>query len=175
MDQTQAMDSPVVFRPVEAEKRSEKIIPPSAERVARHTAPHVQKSIRMSTVDNIYRAISSPEKIDFRLRELDREWDVERVLELNAATLAFTGVVLGRLVDRRWLYLSMAVTAFLAQHALQGWCPPLPVLRRLGVRTRREIEQERHALKTIRGDSRELPESIDPQGRAEELLAIQER
>jgi hypothetical protein len=35
---------------------------------------------------------------------------------------------------------------FLLQHGLQGWCPPLPVLRRLGVRTQREIDAEKYAL-----------------------------
>jgi hypothetical protein len=41
---------------------------------------------------------------------------------------------------------------FLFQHAIQGWCPPVPVLRRLGFRTANEIEQERTALKALRGD-----------------------
>ncbi len=36
--------------------------------------------------------------------------------------------------------------------ALQGWCPPLPLLRRLGLRTAEEISQERNALKALRGD-----------------------
>jgi hypothetical protein len=44
------------------------------------------------------------------------------------------------------------VQGFFMQHALQGWCPPLPVFRRLGFRTQYEIEQERYALKAIRGD-----------------------
>jgi hypothetical protein len=44
------------------------------------------------------------------------------------------------------------VLTFLFQHAVQGWCPPLPVLRRLGVRTRKEIDRERYALKALRGD-----------------------
>ena len=44
------------------------------------------------------------------------------------------------------------MSLFLLQHALQGWCPPLPLLRRLGVRTQAEIERERYALKAIRGD-----------------------
>jgi hypothetical protein len=47
--------------------------------------------------------------------------------------------------------------AFLVQHAVQGWCPPLVVLRRRGVRTRREIEEERYALKALRGDFSGLP------------------
>ena len=59
---------------------------------------------------------------------------------------------LGVFRDRRWFLLPGAVAGFLLQHAVQGWCPPLPVLRRLGVRTADEINQERFALKALRGD-----------------------
>ena len=55
-------------------------------------------------------------------------------------------------VDRRWLALPAIVTGFLFQHAMQGWCPPLPILRRLGFRTAEEINQERYALKALKGD-----------------------
>lgn len=92
------------------------------------------------------------ERIPSRLRELDAEWDIERTLEANASTLAFAGIVFGVTVDRRWLALPGIVTAFLFQHAVLGWCPPLPLLRRMGVRTAREIETERTALKALRGD-----------------------
>ena len=44
------------------------------------------------------------------------------------------------------------VGGFLLQHAVQGWCPPVPVFRRLGVRTQTEIDEERYALKALRGD-----------------------
>jgi hypothetical protein len=54
--------------------------------------------------------------------------------------------------NNRWLVLPMAVTGFLLQHAIQGWCPPVPVLRRLGFGTFYEIEEERQALKALRGD-----------------------
>ena len=175
MNETQTMDSPAFMKSGRPRTKSEEIIPPSSVRVTKHTPDHVQERIRLCTVENIARVISSPERINTRLRDLDREWDIERVLELNASLLAFSGVVLGKFVNRKWLYLSMGVTGFLAQHALQGWCPPLPILRRLGVRTCREIEQERNALKMIRGDSNYMPESVDPRRQAEELLSIQER
>jgi len=42
--------------------------------------------------------------------------------------------------------------SFCLQHALQGWCPPLTLFRRLGIRTQREIDDERTALKALRGD-----------------------
>jgi hypothetical protein len=59
-------------------------------------------------------------------------------LEANASALAFTGVVLGATLDRRWIALPAIVTAFLFQHAVQGWWPSLPILRRMGFRTARD-------------------------------------
>jgi hypothetical protein len=90
--------------------------------------------------------------ITARIRELRREWDIERTLEANAAAVALLGVALGAAVHRRWFALPGVVAAFLLQHAVQGWCPPLPVFRRLGVRTAAEIHEEIIALKILRGD-----------------------
>ncbi|MGZ8213966.1 MAG: hypothetical protein ACXWTP_05665 [Methylosarcina sp.] len=94
----------------------------------------------------------TPRDITFRINELDREWDIERVLETNASALAFTGLLLGVTQNKRWLWLPSIVLPFLFQHAIQGWCPPVPILRRLGVRTRQEIDREKYALKVLRGD-----------------------
>lgn len=63
--------------------------------------------------------------------------------------------------DKRWLAVPAIVTAFLFQHAIQGWCPPLPILRRLGFRTAREIDAERTALKALRGDFNLVSKSKD--------------
>ena len=90
--------------------------------------------------------------IDGRIHELDREWDIERTLEMNAGAFAFTGIVLGAVVNRKWLILPAVIGAFLIQHAVQGWCPPIEFLRRMGVRTRHEIDREKYALKALRGD-----------------------
>ncbi len=54
-----------------------------------------------------------------------------------------------------------AVAGFLFQHAVQGWCPPVPLFRRLGFRTAREIDHERYALKALRGDFRRLEHGSD--------------
>ena len=43
-------------------------------------------------------------------------------------------LALGASHNRRWLVLPALVTAFLFQHAVQGWCSPVPILRRLGFR-----------------------------------------
>ena len=65
------------------------------------------------------------------------------------------------------------MTGFLLQHALQGWCPPVPVFRRLGVRTTAEIDRERYALKALRGDFGRydaISASADPRRQAEAAL-----
>jgi hypothetical protein len=130
----------------------------SRTRVADHTSDEVNKDIRRQTELNIaYLAGAGREAVDKRLEELENEWDIERMLEANAATLALLGVGLGATVSPKWLLLPGIVTAFLLQHALQGWCPPVPVFRRLGFRTPAEIEFERTALKTIRGDFAAIP------------------
>lgn len=129
----------------------------SATRVPEHTEEQYNRRIRRSTEANIAYYALHPEGIDERLEELDREWDIERVLEANASTLALTGTVFGLIGSRWWLLLPTAVTGFLLQHAVQGWCPPVPMLRRMDVRTAREIEAERYALKALRGDFREVP------------------
>ncbi len=91
-----------------------------------------------------------------RIRELEREWDMEHLLEANASALSLTGVLLGMTGSRKWLLLPGVVLSFLIQHAVSGWCPPVPIFRRLGVRTRREIDQEKFALKILRGDFDDL-------------------
>jgi hypothetical protein len=124
----------------------------TGDRVAEQTHPTVNRSIDERTTESVRYYLRHPEEIDERLVELEQEWDIERTLEANASTLAFAGVVLGVTVDRRFLAVPAIVTAFLFQHATQGWCPPLPVLRRLGFRSEREIAQEYYALKAVRGD-----------------------
>ena len=37
----------------------------------------------------------------------------------------------------------------LLQHALQGWCSPVELFRRTGVRTNSEINYEKEALKNL--------------------------
>jgi hypothetical protein len=94
--------------------------------------------------------------ISKRIEELDQEWDIERFLETNAAGIALAGVVLG-LVRKKWLLVSATMLGFMLQYAIKGWCPPIKLLRKFSVRTRREIDRERYALKILRGDFQSLP------------------
>ena len=129
------------------------MIPSTIDRVPHNTAAHINERIRLETRDRVARcAAGGPRAIENRLAELEREWDVERTLEANAASASLAGLILGATSDQRWFVLPAVVAGFLLQHAVQGWCPPLPILRRLGIRTSYEIDYERYALKALRGD-----------------------
>jgi len=133
-------------------------LPPTARRVELHTDTALNRSIQERSDAEVVRLEgASADQITRRLRQLDEEWDIERWLQTNAPILVLLGVTLGATVHRRFLLLPAAVFSFFAQHALQGWCPPIPVFRRLGVRTQREIERERYALKALRGDFDAVP------------------
>src|SRR3954462_11882165 len=112
----------------------------SANRVRANTAPEVNARIDLETEGHVrHYADASETELSRRIAMLEREWDMERVLEMNAAALAFAGLTLGLLHSKKWLIVPGFVLPFLFQHAVQGWCPPVPMFRRLGVRTRKEI------------------------------------
>lgn len=131
--------------------------PNEADRVRANTAIEINEKIDRQIMESVrFYSGKSEDKITQRIHDLEREWDMERLLETNASALAFTGLVLGVIRDKKWLFLPGIVLPFLLQHAVQGWCPPVPLFRRLGVRTREEIEREKFALKALRGDFEEI-------------------
>ena len=137
------------------------MIPSTTGRVPAHTADEVNRRIEQATRRRLaFYEQADRTAINRRLAALDEEWDIERVLEANAASAGLVGVLLGTTVDRRWFYLPGIVGGFLLQHAIQGWCPPLPIFRRLGFRTQREIHEERAALLAMRDqDHKERPDA----------------
>ena len=151
------------------------MLPATTRRVTEHTDAYVNETIRLRTELKIVEALAAgPYGIEKRLAELDREWDIERALEANAASISLAGFALGAFVNRAFFALPAVVAGFLLQHALQGWCPPVPVMRRLGMRTQTEIEEERYALKLLRGDFKEVasPDKNIAPGQAEVLQAV---
>jgi len=128
------------------------VLPTTTRRVEVNSDPVINQRIRARIEQSVQYYAVHPAEVNDRLAELDREWDMERVLEANAATIALGGTLLGLFRHRSFLVLPLAVAGFLLQHALQGWCPPVPFLRRRGVRTAAEIASERAALKSLRGD-----------------------
>jgi hypothetical protein len=123
---------------------------PTAERVKQHTDPVVNEEISRAMHDRLaWLAEKGPQAIERRLRELDAEWDIERVLEANFAGVVLLFSYLGRRVHRSFFLLPAIAAGFMLQHVASGWCPPLPFLRRIGVRTMKEIESERNALRSL--------------------------
>ncbi|NML18303.1 hypothetical protein [Azohydromonas caseinilytica] len=122
------------------------------DRTRRHTAREVLRRIDEDTVSSLARcAEAGPAAITARLGELDREWDTDRVLELEAASMGLLGVALAAWKPRLLALPGVVALALMVQ-ATTGRYPLMPLFRRLGVRTAREIERERHALKALRGD-----------------------
>jgi hypothetical protein len=142
----------------------------TVDRVPAQTDPRVNDAIRRATEARIIYFERHPEEIPWRLEQLDREWDIERVLETGSASLSLGGLLLGMFGRRRWLLVPLAVQGFFMQHALQGWCPPLPLFRRLGVRTVDEIDFEREALL----DLMERATQPERRGEGEEGMAARE-
>ncbi len=128
------------------------------DRVRRRTSPEELRKIEERIEHNVRLYAGQPDDvIAARIEDLQNEWSVERHLERNASILMLTGAVLGLAGNRKWLLLSGIVGGFLLQHAISGWCPPLTMFRKMGVRTRNEIEREIYALKAARGDFKNVP------------------
>lgn len=137
------------------------LFPPTSQRVFLRTDPVINADIRNQTLRNlnIFKNCN-PEEITERIRKLNLEWDTERLLEVNSAMLAVLSSYLGIKTSRIWFLLTGAVGVFMLQHAFFGWCPPIPFIRKWGVRTAEEINAEKIALKMMRGDFNEKTTNV---------------
>jgi hypothetical protein len=124
----------------------------TVSRVPNNTSDSINCQIAYTTVERLSRCASSNALAARQLSNLRREWDLERALQTWFASLVLTGVTLAATRNRRWMALPAVAAGFMLQHAVQGWCPPLPLFRRLGFRPHAEIARERYALKGMRGD-----------------------
>jgi hypothetical protein len=128
-------------------------LPPTSKRVFQSTTQAINKTIRNQTIKNLRPYIYCKKKfLSRKIRSLNKEWDTERILETYAATSILISTILANKYNKRWLSLTSCTSFFLLMHALQGWCPPLPLLRYLGIRTPEEIYKEKMAIKFYRGD-----------------------
>jgi hypothetical protein len=123
------------------------------DRVKQATPGSINEKIENETWRHVAQyAGRSAAEITERIQKVDKEWDIERYLGVNMSTLAIIGLTLAYFVHINWLILPAVVLLFFFQHSVQGWCPPLPILRLFKIRTGKEIEQEKYALKILRGD-----------------------
>jgi hypothetical protein len=127
------------------------------DKVRAKTPHEINQEIDIETAAIIrFFADKTDYEISKRIEGLDKEWDIGRIVEVRAATVTLIGVILGLKRSKKWFILPMIATTFLLQYAVQGWCPPIALLRRFGFRTSQEINLERYALKALRGDFDEI-------------------
>ena len=125
-------------------QRLPEVLYPSVDEAARANREKIAQNV------SFYKA--NPRGIETRLEALDEEWSVDKVLQI------FTG---GASVAAFWFSLTKSrlfniVPAILGggaiAYGITGKSPAADLVRRLGFRTRDEIEGERMALLAVRGD-----------------------
>src|SRR6266849_6252989 len=95
----------------------------NCDRVRANTNPKINDKIDEALREHIrFYSTQTLETIDARLAELDREWDIERVLFVQASMFGFAGLTLGILKGKRFLAIPAIVLPFLFLHGVQGWC-----------------------------------------------------
>ncbi len=124
---------------------------PENDLIRERSSDRANQRIDEETRDELASARSIP-AMRQRLAELDREWDIDRALMLNFAAIGgvMASLALREMRKHRRLGVPGALLftqlGFLAYHAIRRWCPPMPVFRRLGFRSDREIAAERVEL-----------------------------
>lgn len=128
------------------------------DRVRANTPPEINEAIdrEIAAIVRFY-AGKTDYEISRRIEELGNEWDIGRHVETRAAVISIIGLVLGFNRSRKWFILPLIAATFLLQYALLGWAPPIPFLRKAGIRTRQEIDVEKYALRALRGDFDDIP------------------
>jgi hypothetical protein len=121
--------------------------------VRRYTSAEDLEEIERRLERNIrFYAAQPPESIEARIQALKREWSIERYLQVNIAGVTFLTAFKALMRRRGWAVITCTALGFFLYHALRGFDPPIALLRKLGVRTRRELDREIYALKALRGD-----------------------
>jgi hypothetical protein len=133
----------------------------AADRVRANTWQEVNDRLDSQAVVRMRSAAGNGSGFSNEIDELDRDWDFDRVLETEASLTGLLGLGLGLAVHRSFLVVPGVVAAMVFLYGTQGWYPMLPIFRRMGIRTRDEIDREKYGLKALRGDFEDLPEAGD--------------
>lgn len=135
---------------------------PAGENVRKVTSEEKNAIIDQQILSNIRKySGKGADEISQRIKELDKEWDIERVLDLSMSFLAICGIISSLLLNKYSIFLTILLLLFFIWHAFQGWCPPIPLLRHFKIRTRPEVDREKYALKAMRGDFKGLANEKD--------------
>jgi hypothetical protein len=101
-------------------------------------------------------ADAGPQAITDRLNLIENEWSAGRMTKATIGVMIVTGLALG-LVNSWWLSLPAVGGLLLLQYLFSRTSWLGAAFRAIGFRSRAEIDQEKFALKALRGDFRHLP------------------
>jgi len=102
-------------------------------------------------------ADAGPQAISDRLNQLEREWSAGRMTKAVLGVLIVAGLGLTAFVSPWWLILPAIGGFFLLQYLFgrSSWLGA--TFREMGFRSGSDIDQERFALRALRGDFKHLP------------------
>jgi len=110
-------------------------------------------------------ADAGPQAIEDRLSELESEWSAGRVTKAVIGVLLVLGLALTALLNPWCLIMPAIGGLFLLQYVYSRCSWLGRVFQETGFRTSSEIDQEKMALKVLRGDFRSLPTVLDVEKR----------
>jgi len=102
-------------------------------------------------------ADAGPAAIVDRLGQLEREWSAGRMAKATLGIVTLVGSVLAAVHSTYWLVLPAVACVFLLQYLFTRRAMLTAAFHGLGYRTASEIEHEKFALKTLRGDFKHVP------------------
>lgn len=102
-------------------------------------------------------ADAGPQAITDRIAQLDREWSAGRATKALIGVMIVAGFALTALLNPWWLILPALGGVFLLQYLFgrSSWLGA--TFREMGFRSGQDIDQERFALRALRGDFKNLP------------------
>jgi hypothetical protein len=122
-------------------------------------------SSQSKTWDNVrFYGSLGREGLSERIRSLDEEWDAEKFVTLALSGAGLLGLIMGLLGSRLWRVLTWVSLPLLFLAGQEKWRPSEGVLKSLGLRSRREIYEEKYALKALRGDFQNVDSASGSEG-----------
>jgi hypothetical protein len=131
------------------------------------TARNEKACAKLETLEQRLACIADagPQAIEDRLTQLDSEWSAGRVTKAVIGVLLVAGLALTAILHPWWLIMPAIGGLFLLQYLFSRTSWLGKVFQEAGFRTSSEIDQEKMALKVLRGDFRSLPTILDVEKR----------
>ncbi|MCI0668974.1 MAG: hypothetical protein L0Y64_00785 [Myxococcaceae bacterium] len=142
------------------------------DEVREHTLPTVNRRIDEHVEHGVAQLLEKDDSslLSQRIVALEDGWDCERTFDAVTGALALVGVAAAKRWGGAFWLLPAAAGFLLVEQALTGGSSLIRVLRELGIRTRRELDLEKFALKGLRGDFTRIPHEGGPELRANAAL-----